>query len=59
MTLNQLHPKPDVYQRTLAVTNPRTVMAQATNAGANSLNPSRRASGVPTLAVRSRNNIMP
>jgi hypothetical protein len=59
MTSNQLHPKPDRYEKTVAITNPKSPMAQATNAGANSLNPSRRAAGVPTLAVKARNNIMP
>lgn len=58
MTLNQLHPKPSVYQRTIAVLSRKTPMPQAPNAGTSSLTPSRRAAGVPTLAVRSRNNIM-
>jgi hypothetical protein len=58
LTLATLHNRVTSRQPTLAVPSRRNPMPQGGIAGTSSLTSSRKAAGVPTLAVRSRNNIM-
>ena len=58
MAQNPLIRKPGVYQKTVAVTSISSGirrMPVATNAGANNLGASHNPTGVPTVAVASRN----